>query len=216
MIPQSIPDLIYRVLILLIVFPAHELAHAVAATRMGDPTPRMRGRLTLNPLKHLDLWGSLMFIVAGIGWASTPINPAYFGENRRLKFGLVSLAGPATNLGLAVLGVVPFYLFGWPSPLNPATTSLPDAAYFFTLFIIFNLLLAFFNLIPVAPLDGAQVLGAVIPERMTGRYESFQRYGFYVLIVLLFLLPRAGIDLLGFLYQYLIAPIMQLLFLGIH
>jgi Zn-dependent protease len=98
MIPQTLPEIIYRVLILLIVFPAHELAHALAATRMGDPTPREHGRLTLNPFKHLDLYGSLMFIIAGIGWASTPINPANFGENRRLKLGLVSLAGPATNL----------------------------------------------------------------------------------------------------------------------
>jgi Zn-dependent protease len=215
MFPNSIPDLIYRVIILLIVFPAHELAHALAATRMGDPTPRERGRLTLNPFKHLDLWGSMLFIFAGIGWASTPINPAYFGENRRLKLGVVSLAGPVTNLGLAVLGVVPFYLFGWPSPLDPATTRLPDPAYFFLLFVVFNLLLAFFNLIPVAPLDGAQVLGAVIPTSMAGPYESVQRYGFYVLIVLLFLLPNLGFDLLGLINSYLIGPIMQLLFSGL-
>ena len=215
MIPQTLPEIIYRVLILLIVFPAHELAHALAATRMGDPTPREHGRLTLNPFKHLDLWGSVMFIVAGIGWASTPINPANFGENRRLKMGLVSLAGPATNLGLAVLGVVPFYIFGWPSPLNPATTVLPEAEYFFTLFIVLNLLLAFFNLIPFAPLDGAQVLGALIPDGLTAKYEAVQRYGFYILIVLLFLLPRIGIDLLGIITYFLIDPIIRLLFLGL-
>jgi Zn-dependent protease len=215
MIPESIADLVCRVLILLIVFPAHELAHAVAATRMGDPTPRAHGRLTLNPIKHLDLWGSLMFIIAGIGWASTPVNPAYFGENRRLKMGLVSLAGPLTNLVLAVLGAVPFYLFGWSPTLNSTAGYLPDPAYFFTIFIFLNLLLTFFNLIPVAPLDGAQVLGAVIPERMAVRYESFQRYGFYVLIVLLFMLPRIGINLLGIIVQYIIAPIMSLLFLGL-
>lgn len=182
---------------------------------MGDPTPRAHGRLTLNPIKHLDLWGSLMFIIAGIGWASTPINPAYFGENRRLKMGLVSLAGPLTNLALAVLGAVPFYLFGWSPTLNTPTGYLPDPAYFFTIFIFLNLLLAFFNLIPVAPLDGAQVLGAVIPVPMAGRYKSFQRYGFYILIVLFFMLPRIGINLLGLIVQYVIAPIMSLLFLGL-
>ncbi len=215
MIPQTLPEVIYRVLILLIVFPAHELAHALAATRMGDPTPREHGRLTLNPFKHLDLYGSLMFIIAGIGWASTPINPANFGENRRLKLGLVSLAGPATNLGLAVLGVAPFYIFGWPSPLNPAVTALPEAEYFFTLFIVLNLLLAFFNLIPFAPLDGAQVLGAVIPDGWTAKYEAVQKYGFYILIVLLFLLPRIGIDLLGVITYYLIDPIIRVLFVGL-
>ena len=79
-------DLITRVLILLIVFPAHELAHAIAATRMGDPTPREHGRLTLNPFKHLDLIGSMLFVFVGVGWASTPVNPENFGENRRRKW----------------------------------------------------------------------------------------------------------------------------------
>lgn len=216
MIPETIADLICRVLILLIVFPAHELAHAVAATRMGDPTPRANGRLTLNPIKHLDLWGSLMFVVAGIGWASTPVNPAYFGENRRLKMGLVSLAGPLTNLALAVLGAVPFYLFGWKPTLVATGSYLPDPVYFFTIFIFLNLLLAFFNLIPVAPLDGAQVLGALLPDRLAASLESLQRYGFFALIILFFVLPRIGINLLGLIVQYVIAPIMMLLFLGIR
>jgi Zn-dependent protease len=215
MIPESIADFVCRGLILLIVFPAHELAHAAAATRFGDPTPRLKGRLTLNPFRHLDLLGSLMFLFAGIGWASTPINPAYFGENRRLKLGLVSLTGPLTNLALAVLGTVPFHLFGWTPTLMSAGAYLPDPAYFFTLFVFLNLLLAFFNLIPVAPLDGAQILGAVVPARIAPAYESLQRYGFYVLIILLFMLPRIGIDLFALVVQFLIAPIMTLLFFGL-
>ena len=215
MTPVSIADIVCRILILLVVFPAHELAHAVAATRMGDPTPRAHGRLTLNPIKHLDLLGSLMFVFAGIGWASTPVNPAYFGENRRIKMGLVSLTGPVTNLALGVLGAVPFYLFGWSPTLVSTNIYYPDPPYFFTLFIFLNLLLAFFNLIPVAPLDGAQVLGALIPQRMTAVFDSVQRYGFYLLILILFVLPMAGISLLGLMIQYIIAPIMQLLFLGL-
>jgi Zn-dependent protease len=215
MTPSSIADVICRILMLLVVFPAHELAHAVVATRMGDPTPRAHGRLTLNPIKHLDLLGSVLFVFAGIGWASTPVNPAYFGENRRIKMGLVSLVGPVTNLALGVLGAVPFYFFRWTPTLISTNTVVPDPAYFFTMFIFLNLLLAFFNLIPVAPLDGAQVLGALLPERITAAYDSFQKYGFYVLIVLLFLLPRAGISLLGFIVQYAIVPIMELLFLGV-
>jgi Zn-dependent protease len=215
MIPATIPELVTRILILLIVFPAHELAHAVIATRMGDPTPRAHGRLTLNPIKHLDLWGSLMFLVAGIGWASTPVNPAYFGENRRLKFGLVSLSGPLTNLGLALLGAAVFWMLDLSALRQSPVSFLPSPAYFFTLFIFLNLLLFFFNLIPIAPLDGAQVLGAVIPERIAGAYESFQRYGFYALIILLFVLPRVGIDILGWVVQYIIFPVTQLLIPGL-
>ncbi|MFN2298063.1 MAG: site-2 protease family protein [Anaerolineales bacterium] len=211
----SVAEVVCRVLILLIVFPAHELAHAVAATALGDPTPRAHGRLTLNPIKHLDPLGSLMFIIAGIGWASTPVNPAYFGDRRRLKMGLVSLTGPLTNLALAVLGVAPFYLFGWVPALEAGSGILPDPAYFFTIFIFLNLLLAFFNLIPIAPLDGAQVLGALIPEHITAGYEALQRYGYLFLILLLFVLPRIGIDLLGLVIQFLIVPIMTLMLLGL-
>jgi Zn-dependent protease len=216
MTPSSIPDFICRVLILLVVFPAHELAHALTATAMGDPTPRAHGRLTLNPIKHLDLWGSMLFVFYGIGWASTPVNPAYFGENKRMKMGLVGLSGPLTNLVLGLLGAVPFYLFGWLPTLNLIPNGiLPAPEYFFTIFILLNLLLAFFNLIPIAPLDGAQVLGALLPESIAIKYESLQRYGMYVLIILFFLLPMAGFSLLDLIIQYLIGPIMQLLFSGL-
>jgi len=200
---------------LLIVFPAHELAHALVATRFGDPTPAAHGRLTLNPLKHLDLLGSAMFVFAGIGWASTPINPANFGENRRAKLGLVALSGPLTNLALAVVGTVPFYLFHWVPTLASASATVPDPQYFFTNFVILNLLLAFFNLIPVAPLDGAQVLGAVIPVGWAAVYESVQRYGFYILILLLVVLPQVGFSPLNAIIRYVIAPILQVLFIGL-
>jgi Zn-dependent protease len=211
----TVVDVVTRALMLVIVFPAHELAHALVATRFGDPTPRAAGRLTLNPIKHLDLFGSLLFVIAGVGWATTPINPLYFGENRRAKLGLVGLSGPLTNLGLAVLGAVPFYLFGWSPALESTNASLPTPQYFFTMFVILNLLLGFFNLIPVAPLDGAQVLGAAIPASWARAYESVQRYGFYILIVILIVLPQFGFNLLDVILRYLIVPILQLLFLGL-
>ncbi|MBN1440034.1 MAG: site-2 protease family protein [Anaerolineales bacterium] len=215
MYPRTIAEFLCRALILLIVFPAHELAHAVAATRLGDPTPRLHGRLTLNPIKHLDPWGSLLFLFAGIGWASTPVNPAYFGENRRLKMGLVSLTGPAANFGLAVLGAVPLYFFSWTPTLTSTNALLPEPAYFFTLFVYLNLLLAFFNLIPIAPLDGAQILGAVLPEGLAVKYESAQRYGFYALLILFFVLPMMGVSVVGLLVRFLVAPVFLLLFLGL-
>jgi Zn-dependent protease len=215
MMDITVADLICRALILIIVFPAHELAHAVAATRMGDPTPRLAGRLTLNPFKHLSAFGSLLFLLAGIGWASTPINPAYFGENVRRKMGLVAVVGPLTNLALACLGIVPFYLFGWLPTLTLASQYLPTPAYFFTLFVVLNLLLAFFNLIPIAPLDGAQVLGAFLSGPVLKAYDSIQRFGSYILLVAVFILPQMGFDPIALLFQYAVAPIFQFLISGL-
>jgi len=215
MLSLSPADLICRVLILLIVFPAHELAHALAATRMGDPTPRERGRLTLNPFKHLDLVGSMLFVFVGVGWASTPVNPANFGENRRAKMGFVSLAGPLANLALAVVGVIPFYLFHWYPTSTSANQNYPDPAYFFSMFVVLNLLLAVFNLIPIAPLDGAQVLGALLSGPVAEVFDAFQRFGPFALIIVVFILPMMGINLLILLMRYFVVPAMQILFIGI-
>ncbi len=215
MLSLTLADIVCRVLILLIVFPAHELAHAVAATRMGDPTPGANGRLTLNPLKHLDLVGSILFVFVGVGWASTPVNPANFGENRRWKMGFVSLVGPLTNLVLAVLGAIPFYLFHWIPTTASTNAYLPDPAYFFSLFVFLNLLLAVFNLIPIAPLDGAQVLGAFLSGAAADAYDAFQRYGSFALIVVVFVLPMMGFNPLLLLTRYFVVPAMQLLFIGI-
>ncbi|MGD0806000.1 MAG: site-2 protease family protein [Anaerolineales bacterium] len=209
-------DLITRVLILLIVFPAHELAHALAATRMGDPTPREHGRLTLNPFKHLDLVGSMLFVFVGVGWASTPINPENFGENRRAKMGFVALSGPLTNLALAVVGVIPFYIFHWIPTTVSANQYYPDPAYFFSIFIFLNLLLAVFNLIPISPLDGAQVLGALLGGVAAEGFDAFQKFGPFALVILVFILPMLGINVLVLMVSYLVVPAMQLLFIGIH
>lgn len=209
-------DLITRVLILLIVFPAHELAHALAATRMGDPTPREHGRLTLNPFKHLDLVGSMLFVFVGVGWASTPINPENFGENRRAKMGFVGLVGPLTNLALAVVGVIPFYIFHWIPTTVSANQYYPDPAYFFSIFVFLNLLLAVFNLIPITPLDGAQVLGALLGGVAAEGFDAFQKFGPFVLVILVFILPMVGINVLVLMVSYIVVPAMQLLFIGIH
>ena len=215
MLSFSLADILCRVLILVIVFPAHELAHAVAATRFGDPTPREHGRLTLNPFKHLDLIGSVLFIFVGVGWASTPVNPANFGERRRLKMGIVSLAGPLTNLALAVVGTIPLYLFHL-APITASTNPVyPDPAYFLTLFVFLNLLLAVFNMIPIAPLDGAQVLGALLGGAAAEAFDAFQRYGSFALIILVFILPLMGFNLLIFLTRYFVLPVLQLLFIGL-
>jgi Zn-dependent protease len=216
MLPSSLADLIGRIFMLLIVFPVHELAHAAVATRFGDPTPRAHGRLTLNPLKHLDFLGSFLFVFAGVGWASTPVNPAYFGADRRLKMGVVSAAGPLANFILAVLGAVPFYFFSWHMKFFPDNPYFPDPAFFFTYFIFLNLLLGVFNLIPIAPLDGVKVLGALLPEYAAEALDSVQQYGVLVLFFLVFILPSLKIYPLDLLISYIVAPIMKLLFIGVR
>jgi Zn-dependent protease len=216
MLTASLPDLISRALMLLIVFPAHELAHALAATAMGDPTPRAAGRLTLNPLKHLDPFGSLLFIMAGIGWARTPVNPAFFGDNARLKMGLVSFVGPLTNFMLCLAGMIPFVIFGWQPTIDPGSKFLPSLPYFFTNFMVFNLLLAVFNLLPIAPLDGASVVGAFLSGGAAVAFDMFQRYGMLALLVLVFLLPSMGIDVLGTLLNLVAAPVFGLLYVLLH
>jgi Zn-dependent protease len=215
MLSLSLADIICRVLILLIVFPAHELAHAVAATRMGDPTPGANGRLTLNPFKHLDLVGSMLFVFVGVGWASTPINPENFGENRRRKMGFVSLVGPLTNLALAIVGAIPFYIFHWYPSTVSTNPYFPDPTYFFSIFVFLNLLLAVFNLIPIAPLDGAQVLGALLGGAAAEAFDTFQKFGPFALVILVFILPMMGFNLLVLMVSYFVVPAMQLLFIGL-
>jgi Zn-dependent protease len=211
MLTSSLPELISRALMLLIVFPAHELAHALVATFFGDPTPRAAGRLTLNPIKHLDPMGSILFVLVGIGWAQTPINSAYFGENARVKMGVVSFAGPFTNFLLCFAGMIPFLVFGWMPTGDPGSKFFPSLPYFFTIFISFNLLLGVFNLLPVPPLDGARILGAFLSGNAARWYDSFQRYGSIALLIIVFILPTIHIDVLGWLFRLVAIPVFQLL-----
>lgn len=196
----SLPDLITYGIILLTAFPVHEFAHAWTADRFGDDTPRANGRLTLNPLAHLDPIGSLMMILAGFGWAKpVPINP--YVLQRRLPAApmLVSLAGPMSNFLMAILASVPFRL-GLVSIHDISQLSgsvLPNIPTFLFIFIYINLLLMLFNLIPVFPLDGEKVLDYLLPPSGARVLENIRPYGPMILMVLLFVLPLAGVDVIG-------------------
>jgi Zn-dependent protease len=157
--------LVNRALVLLIAFTVHELAHALTADYFGDTTPRMSGRITLNPLAHLDPMGTLLLLVVGFGWAKpVPINP--YALNRRSPAAVmwVSLAGPMSNFLMALVAVIPFRL-GVASISDayqemaggvPPAPSFPE---FLLTFISINLVLMLFNLIPLAPLDGDKIFG---------------------------------------------------------
>ncbi|HWQ45447.1 MAG TPA: site-2 protease family protein [Longilinea sp.] len=188
--------LISRLLTLIIALTVHEFSHAWTATLLGDDTARQYGRLTLNPLKHLDLIGSLMLIFAGFGYARpVPINPQSL--QRRTPAGVmwVSLAGPLSNFLLAALAAVPLR-FHW---IYYTETSglLPSLGYFLAEFIWINLALALFNLIPLAPLDGEKIAIYLLPPAIGDFMLRYSNIGPAILIVVAIIGPRIGINILG-------------------
>lgn len=157
----------------------HELAHGWVAYRMGDPTAKWLGRLTLNPIKHLDLIGTLMLFLLGFGWAKpVPVNLENI-PNRRQGLILVSSAGIIANIILAFLAILAFRLFS-PSSASPFGIMLYYLAQI-------NIMLAAFNLIPIPPLDGSKILAGFASERFQMMMARFEPFGFIVIIALLYL-----------------------------
>lgn len=167
----------------------HEVAHGLVAYRLGDPTAKNAGRLTLNPLAHLDLVGTLVFVITRmIGWAKpVPVNPLYF-KNPRKGMLWVALAGPATNLVLAVLSAM---LLKWLLNLNLS----PDSQWVAIVkpvflmaqrSVILNVGLAVFNVIPIPPLDGGRIAVGILPEKQAISYARLEPYGFLILLLLIF------------------------------
>ncbi len=169
----------------LLALTVHELAHGYVASRLGDPTAARAGRLTLNPLKHLDLWGTVAFFIMRIGWAKpVPVDSRYFKHPERDML-RVALAGPAANLALAVAsgllarlavaasGLLPdFFLY-------PALLMLAASAWI-------NVILAVFNLLPIPPLDGARIVAGLLPRHLAARFRRFEPYGFVLLLILFY------------------------------
>lgn len=176
------PDMIYAIPGLLIAMTVHEWAHAKVADNLGDYTPRMQGRLTLNPISHIDPIGLIMLFFAQIGWAKpVPINPNNF-SNYRNGVMQVSLAGPLSNLIVALVATV---LFALTFKYNMSTHWLTAIL---QLIIIYNVNFAIFNLVPIPPLDGSKVLLSLLPGEMAYKYETsiIARYSFILLILLVF------------------------------
>ncbi len=204
------PFLIANILSLFIALPIHEFAHAFIANAFGDTTPRQYGRLTLNPLAHLDVMGSLMMVVAGFGWAKpVPVNPYALGRRSPAALMWVSLAGPMSNLLLAVLAAIPLRLNV--VPLTPSGEILPSISMFLYYFIWTNLALTLFNLIPLAPLDGDKISEYFAPPAMARILEIIRPYGSFVLIALMVVLPRLGIDVFGFIMSPAISTLWYLI-----
>ena len=206
MLGLSLTTLISRILTLVIAFTVHEFSHALAADQLGDDTPRLQGRLTLNPLVHLDPIGSLMLVIAGFGWARpVQINP--YAIQRRHPAGLmiVAVAGPFSNLLLAIVATI---------PVRAGLISVTSSSFlsqFFGAFIWINLILLFFNLLPIFPLDGEKILDFFLPPRGQDILRQIRPYGMYILMGLIILGSFSGFDIFGLIIGKPALSIMNLL-----
>ena len=181
---------------LLIAITVHEFSHAMMANRLGDPTAKRLGRLTLNPIKHLDPLGTLMLFLVGFGWGKpVPINPNYFRMNPRRGMAISALAGPLSNFALAALlgvlvrvGVVDWHSpWSWPFYPFASWDASWVAADIIGYVILLNLILGVFNLIPIPPLDGFNIAVGILPRRQAEAVARLQQYGPLLLLLLVFL-----------------------------
>lgn len=199
-------DIIFQLLILLFSVIIHEVAHGYAALFQGDQTAKYENRLTLNPLKHIDLFGSiilpLLFFFSGwpvFGWAKpVPFNP-YNLRNRKWGEALVAFAGPAVNISIALIfslilrfGV--HYIEVWPS--------LIPAIFIMQMIVVINLVLAIFNLVPIAPLDGSKILFALLPASMSNVRRIMEQYSIFFVLIFVFVLWEYVAPIIGVLFYY--------------
>jgi Zn-dependent protease len=188
-------EIVALAITLVISISCHEFAHAWSAVELGDDTPRLQGRLTLNPLAHLDPIGSLTFLVMGLGWGRPVMVNPYNFRNPRQGMMLTAAAGPFTNFILALVAAIPYRLrlvdLMYTQPGFVGAVMAVGLDIFLQIFISVNIGLMLFNLIPVGPLDGANILRGIAPREWDGFFEVMQRYQL-VIIMGLFLLSYMG------------------------
>lgn len=182
---SNIPALIVNAVITLIALTGHELGHAWVSTKLGDPTPRMEGRLTINPLAHLDIVGTILMILTGFGWAKpVGINPAYY-KDRKKGTALTAAAGPLSNLIMSFAVLLLYYIYAVIAiKTGFAIGSMALISSLVSTFVVRNLCFMVFNLIPIPPLDGSKVLGIFLPD---GYYYTMLRYERYCMILIMVL-----------------------------
>lgn len=196
---------------LLLALTVHEFAHGYVAFRLGDPTARALGRLTLNPLKHLDPLGTIAFFIFHFGWAKpVPVNAAYFRDPRKDML-WVALAGPAMNFALAVVSalmakIVWLLALALPHSLIGEAILVPlNSVLIASVWI--NLVLCIFNFLPIPPLDGSRILAGLLPPALARSYASFERYGFILIILLALtgILSKLIVPLISFVNSLLLS-----------
>lgn len=209
-----------RLLIVFTILPVHEYAHAFAAKKMGDNTALMAGRLTLNPIAHVDLFGALFLVLFGFGWAKpVPINPRNF-RNYKKGIAITAVAGPLANLICAALGIFVFNVL----PYVPISQSLVDVFFYIVIaveyFAMINISLAVFNMIPITPLDGSRLLSTVVSYKVNYFMSKYQQYIYlgFLLLLLTGVLQRPMTWIINLVYSginllfFWVEPLMRAIF----
>ena len=192
-------DVILSLLALVIAITIHEFSHAWMADYLRDPTPRLQKRLTLNPLAHLDVFGTLFILFARFGWGKPVVFDPFNLKNPRRDAALISIAGPASNLALAIFLALIVRL----PVMTPALTLILSAI------IMINVNLAIFNLLPFSPLDGFKIVGGLLSKDNAKKWFSYERYGFLFLLVLI--VPIGQTSVLNLVIQPIISFILKVL-----
>jgi Zn-dependent protease len=211
--PFTADVMLGRILVIFLGIPIHEWAHGWMAHVLGDETPKLQGRLTLNPFIHLDPIGTLMILFTGFGWGRPArVNPYHMTavRNPRVGMAISALAGPVSNIVQAALLTLPLRL-GLLNSLPPNQAARLAEVLFAAIAV--NIGLAAFNMLPIPPLDGSRVLVGVAPRRMGDFIESMEPYAHYILLFILFIMPQFGLNLVSlmvmpfqrFLFQVLFA-----------
>ncbi len=183
---EMVLKVVARLIVLLVAIPIHETAHAYVSYRLGDPTAKMMGRLTLNPLKHIDLVGMLCMLTVGIGWAKpVPINPNYY-RNRKGGMALSALAGPVSNFLLGYISYIISKVFLWIYVFGNSGDAINVLYTLFYLIAIIDVRLCVFNLLPIPPFDGSKIFGSLLPEKIYFGIMKYEQYIFIGVFILLY------------------------------
>ena len=199
--------------VMLVALATHESAHGYAAYKLGDPTAHSLGRITLNPVKHFDLFGFLSMLIFHIGWAKpVPINARYF-KNPRRDMAITGAAGPLSNIALALIHLLVLRLvmlivtnaaMNGTLPEGVWLTVLALVVYLLYMGVAMNIILAIFNLIPIPPFDGSRIFYAFLPPKWYFGVMRYERYIMFGCIILFFVLNRTGLNPLGLFEEWVI------------
>ena len=185
---MTLIELLFLITSFLICISIHEFSHAYAAFLLGDPTAKNHGRMTLNPFKHLDFFGTFLIIIAHFGWGKpVPVNPKYFKNPKRDTL-LVALAGPLSNLLLAIIGITLLKHF-----IDPKYVIFD----FFHIFVSLNIILAVFNLLPFPPLDGSKIIDFFVPITLESIWRIIKIYSPFILFFILLIESSFKVEILS-------------------